>query len=113
MPPPEPRSSTVSPAASAARAVGLPQPRDASTACSGSTATSSSLYKLDVTGSAHVESQQAVVEQQEPGSPLPVTLRAAAAYFSRTTARKASASFIGWGAISSAPWRARPEPLGE
>jgi len=36
MPPPEPRSSTVSPAFSSASAVGLPQPSDASTAASGS-----------------------------------------------------------------------------
>src|SRR2546422_647935 len=36
MPPPEPRSRTVSPGCSAARAVGLPQPSDASTAPSGS-----------------------------------------------------------------------------
>src|SRR5438270_74842 len=37
MPPPEPRSSTVSPGLSCARAVGFPQPRDACTACSGKT----------------------------------------------------------------------------
>ena len=35
MPPPEPRSSTVCPASSAASAVGLPHPSDASTAVSG------------------------------------------------------------------------------
>ena len=36
MPPPEPRSSTRSPSRSSATAVGLPQPREASTAASGS-----------------------------------------------------------------------------
>ena len=40
MPPPEPRSSTVSPGSSAASAVGLPQPRDAATASAGSAAVS-------------------------------------------------------------------------
>ena len=35
MPPPEPRSRTISPGFSLAKAVGLPQPRDASTASSG------------------------------------------------------------------------------
>ena len=42
MPLPDPRSSTVSPGLSSARAVGLPQPSEASTAAAGSSRTSSS-----------------------------------------------------------------------
>ena len=41
MPPPEPRSSTTSPARSSASAVGLPQPREAATASAGSAVVSS------------------------------------------------------------------------
>src|SRR5919204_4307319 len=44
MPPPEPRSSTVSPARRSARAVGLPQPSDASVAASGSSPRCSASY---------------------------------------------------------------------
>ena len=40
IPPPEPRSSTVSPGASSASAVGLPQPSEAATASTGSSAVS-------------------------------------------------------------------------
>ena len=45
MPPPEPRSSTVSPGWSSASAVGLPQPSEASTAAEGRSATSSTAYR--------------------------------------------------------------------
>src|SRR6478735_5080355 len=44
MPPPDPRSSTVSPSWRSATAVGLPQPRDASTAASGSSPRCSASY---------------------------------------------------------------------
>src|SRR5438034_657469 len=78
MPPPEPRSSTVSPARSSARAVGLPQPREASTACAGSPAVWAASYSSAEIGSAHVEPPQ-------PGLPVPwSTWSAAWAYFSRT-----------------------------
>src|SRR5690349_21916101 len=50
IPPPEPRSSTVSPGASSASAVGLPQPNDASTAAGGNSATSSTAYRSEVMG---------------------------------------------------------------
>ena len=40
IPPPEPRSSTVSPGASSASAVGLPHPSEAATASTGSSAVS-------------------------------------------------------------------------
>src|SRR5215831_18263322 len=50
-PPPEPRSSTVSPGFSLARAVGLPHPSEASRAVSGTPAPSSALYSSDVIGS--------------------------------------------------------------
>ena len=40
IPPPEPRSSTVSPRRSSASAVGFPQPSDAATACAGRSAVS-------------------------------------------------------------------------
>src|SRR3974390_3203943 len=45
MPPPDPRSSTVSPGLSSARAVGFPQPSEASTAADGRSATSSTAYR--------------------------------------------------------------------
>src|SRR2546430_10437037 len=51
MPPPEPRSRTVSPAWRSARAVGLPQPSDASTAPSGSAVVWEMSYRFSVTGS--------------------------------------------------------------
>src|SRR5438477_11085264 len=51
IPPPEPRSSTISPACSSARAVGLPQPSEASTAPSGSAAVSAASYRFELKGS--------------------------------------------------------------
>src|SRR5687768_3363267 len=82
MPPPLPRSRTVSPAARAASALGLPHPSDALTASSGMTATSSLPYRFDVIG------LQLVVPQQEASSP---TRRARSAYFARTVSRTLSA----------------------
>src|SRR5438874_5136927 len=51
MPPPEPRSRTVSPGCSWARAVGLPHPSEAATAFSGKAPFSASLYRSLVMGS--------------------------------------------------------------
>src|SRR3989441_12845751 len=73
MPPPEPRSRTVSPGCSSARAVGLPQPSDASTAPSGSPVVSPASYSCEVMGS----------PQQLLFSPSS-TRNAAWPYFSRT-----------------------------
>src|ERR1051325_3574784 len=82
IPPPEPRSSTVSPSFSSASAVGLPQPSEAFTANSGKASTWPLSYKSRVIGSTSVPQLEA--PQQE--LPLPaVTRRAAAPYFSFTT----------------------------
>src|SRR5207253_11338469 len=78
MPPPEPRSSTVSPSFSCARAVGLPQPSDARNADSGISAASAALYRFDVIGS------QPPVDDAAPQHELmpPLTTRnAASPYF--------------------------------
>src|SRR5215831_15294915 len=84
IPPPDPRSSTVSPARSSASAVGLPQPREAATASAGSEDVSPSLYRLDVIGSAAASlPQQALVEQHE-ASPPATTFNAALPYLSFT-----------------------------
>src|SRR5262245_8668308 len=84
IPPPEPRSSTVSPARSSARAVGLPQPSEAATAAAGSAAVSLSLYRFEVIGSAAASvPQQALVEQQDASSPA-TTFSAAFPYLSFT-----------------------------
>src|ERR1035438_9612150 len=82
MPPPEPRSSTVSPGFSLARAVGFPQPSEARRAASGTLAPSSSLYSFDVIGS-QLASRTEPPPQQDP---LPDWTRVAAwPYFSFTT----------------------------
>src|SRR4051794_24145160 len=83
MPPPLPRSRTVSPSARDASAVGLPQPSDAFTASSGITPTSSLPYRFDVMG------LRLVVPQHEPLSAL--TRRARSAYLARTVSRTVSA----------------------
>ena len=57
MPPPLPKSTTVSPAFSAPIAVGLPQPADAITASVGSPSTSWSVYRF-VSVSQHESTQQ-------------------------------------------------------
>src|SRR2546428_9414672 len=66
MPPPEPRSRTVSPGCSAVRAVGLPQPSDASTAPSGSPVVSPASYSCEVMGSP----QQLLFRSEEHTSEL-------------------------------------------
>src|SRR5437867_4026365 len=81
MPPPEPRSRTVSPSRSSARAVGLPQPSDASTACSGRAAVSAASYRFDVIGS---HPPVAAVPPQQPLFSPASTRNAASPYFSRT-----------------------------
>src|SRR5579859_1443561 len=81
MPPPDPRSRTVSPAFSSSSAVGLPQPSDAATASRGSPLVSASEYKSDVIGSPH---PQAVGPQQPVGVDALLTALAMAPYFSRT-----------------------------
>src|ERR1700757_2526482 len=53
IPPPDPRSSTVSPAFSCASAVGFPQPRDAATALLGRPSNSPVAYRFDEIGSQH------------------------------------------------------------
>src|SRR5882724_10689833 len=83
MPPPEPRSSTVSPGLSWASAVGLPQPSDALTASSGKTLVCDGSYKFLVMGSIS-DPQLAVAPQHELPCPA-VTRRAASPYFSLTT----------------------------
>src|SRR5271168_224917 len=65
IPPPDPRSRTVSPGFSSVRAVGLPHPREASTAFSGKPSVSRAPYKSLVIGSQHriAGSQQAVAPE--------------------------------------------------
>src|SRR5215469_6744904 len=83
MPPPEPRSSTVSPAFSSARAVGLPQPREAFTAAPGRALFCASSYRLPVMGSTLLL-QQLTAAHVPPVVPE-FTRRAASPYFSFTT----------------------------
>src|SRR6516225_7784549 len=80
MPPPEPKSRTVSPAFSSARAVGLPQPSDAATAVSGSSPDWAASYRSDVIGS---QPSRGDAPQQLFPSPL-TTRNAAWPYFSLT-----------------------------
>src|SRR5579872_7143251 len=82
IPPPDPRSSTVSPALSLARAVGLPQPREARTAASGIWPVWPASYILEVIGSALRPSTVGLDPQQE--LPPEVTRKAAWPYFSFT-----------------------------
>src|ERR1044071_2085859 len=83
MPPPDPRSSTVSPGFSFASAVGLPQPSDAFTASSGSAPVSPASYRWLVMGSTHPSPDGAAPQQAFP--PPAVTRSAACPYFSFTT----------------------------
>jgi hypothetical protein len=72
MPPPEPRSRTVSPAFNSAKAVGFPQPNDANRASAGIAAACASSYRFDVIGS--------VSQQRAPHPPPAFTpLRACCA----------------------------------
>src|SRR4029079_11888008 len=100
IPPPEPRSRTVSPGLSCASAVGLPQPSDARTAASGSSLVSPVTYRFAVIGST-VPSSAAPPQQELTGpqhdapaafalSTPSSTRRAAAPYFSRTVAVSSS-----------------------
>src|ERR1700752_3531780 len=87
IPPPEPRSSTVSPAFSSASAVGLPQPSDASMASAGTAPACASSYRFDVIGSG---SQQPDAPQPQVAfDPLRARL-AASPYFRRTAVLIAS-----------------------
>ncbi len=83
MPPPEPRSSTTSPASSFASAVGLPQPSEALNASSGTWPISDIPYRLEVIGSPDSPEADGAVPQHEvfPAK----TCWAAFPYFSRTT----------------------------
>jgi hypothetical protein len=83
IPPPEPRSSTVSPAFSLASAVGLPQPRDAFMASSGIWPASDASYKFEVIGSHDVPAGDAPQQELPPDR----ARVAASAYFSRTVSR--------------------------
>src|SRR3954471_822472 len=83
MPPPEPRSRTVSPAFNSASAVGLPQPSDAFMAVSGTSPSWAESYRFEVIGSQQFSSADA-----PPQHELPVpdwTRSAACPYFSLTT----------------------------
>src|SRR5579884_838074 len=100
MPPPDPRSSTVSPAFSCASAVGLPQPSEASSAASGICAASVWLYRSEVITSFCEEPQQEAVDFPVPtlpvlqqASPRPSSMvLAASPYFCRTISRTSSRS---------------------
>src|ERR1700686_2172784 len=81
MPPPEPRSSTVSPGFNSASAVGLPQPSEASTAASHTLPAWVASYRLLVMGSQQPSSAGAAPQHELLP---PVTRDAAWPYFSRT-----------------------------
>src|SRR5579862_792082 len=87
MPPPEPRSRTTSPGLRVARAVGLPQPKDASIASSGTSPVCAESYRSEVIGS-QPRTLAAVAPQQL--LPPVFTRRAAWPYFSLTTSLIAS-----------------------
>src|SRR5450432_935830 len=81
MPPPEPRSRTVSPALIVASAVGLPHPRDARTASCGIWLAWAESYRFEVIGSTQPAALGAAPQQELP----PVLTRSAASpYFWRT-----------------------------
>src|ERR1700685_4619464 len=84
MPPPEPRSRTVSPAFNSASAVGLPQPSEALRAVSGTSPSCAASYRLEVIGSQHSSSADAPPQQELPTPDW--TRSAACPYFSLTTA---------------------------
>src|SRR5438105_1815261 len=107
MPPPLPRSSTVSPSESSASAVGLPHPRDASIAVSGISDASFSEYRSFEMGLSAVVQQEladgfdspqqespfaAVLPQQDPLFPSR-TRMAASPYLCFTSSRTLSRSF--------------------
>src|SRR5712692_4103458 len=82
MPPPDPRSSTVSPGFNSASAVGLPQPREAFRAVSGTSPSWPALYRLEVIGSQDASSAEAPPQQELPAPDF--TRNAACPYFSLT-----------------------------
>src|SRR3954447_23958837 len=82
MPPPEPRSRTVSPGLSFASAVGFPQPSEALKAASGICPACASSYRFEVIGSQQLSSAE-LAPQHPLLLPL-VTRRAASPYFSLT-----------------------------
>jgi hypothetical protein len=89
MPPPDPRSRTVSPGLRFASAVGLPHPREASTASEGISLVWLCSYRFEVIGSEQASSADPDPQHE---APLPVvTLRAACPYFSLTTSLMLSA----------------------
>src|SRR5277367_1215046 len=82
IPPPEPRSSTVSPARKSASAVGFPQPSEARSASAGRPSVSLCAYRFEEIGS-----QQGIALEEHPQplvSPL-ANRRAASPYFLCTT----------------------------
>src|ERR1035438_3937388 len=91
MPPPEPRSSTVSPALSCANAVGLPQPSDARSAFSGTSPAWSASYRFDVMGS-HPATLAGAPPQQELAAPC--DQRAAASPYLAFTTSLTSTSVL-------------------
>src|SRR5208282_1233319 len=95
MPPPEPRSSTVSPGFSCARAVGLPQPSEASMASSGICWACDASYRFEVIGSQESPLAGAAPQQLLPPA-LFVTRRAACPYFSFTTSLMPVSGMMGF-----------------
>src|SRR5437868_4791671 len=87
MPPPEPRSSTVSPSFNSAKAVGLPHPREAFTAVSGREDFCLSSYRSRVMGS--ISAPQHVGAQQDAAMPE-LARRAASPYLPLITSFTAS-----------------------
>src|ERR1700746_364371 len=90
MPPPEPRSKTVSPGFSCARAVGLPHPSEASNASSGICPICQTSYRFVVMGSQHAV--LAVAPQQE--LPPVFTRKAASPYFCFTASLMSVVSVV-------------------
>ncbi len=73
MPPPEPRSRTVSPARNSATAIGLPHPRLAATAAAGSSACSPAPYNPEPNASGTSSVPQLAGEQHASSSTLSAT----------------------------------------
>src|SRR2546428_14076813 len=82
MPPPEPRSKTISPGFKVASAVGFPHPSDALNASSGICTNCDRSYKSDVIGSGPAPQPQLAPQQELPWL---TTRSAASPYFSFTT----------------------------
>ena len=103
IPPPDPRSNTISPSDSAAKAVGFPQPRDASTASSGKHAVSTSEYRCAVTDRRwfpwnHIHTHKKRRTRAWEHNSQPALRRRPAEppvrYLSRTMARRCSAASL-------------------